>query len=97
MRTKLTTFGQFLEAAKIDRRLVSLLAGVHMDQVIRLCYRDGGRGPTLYTISRLVSACSVILRREVKTEELFLVNDGRWHLVTALDELLPGALGLRRG
>jgi hypothetical protein len=96
MSTTLTKFGKFLEGAEIDRRLISLIASIHMDHVIRLCYRDYQKGPTLQTISRLVSACSVILHREVKTEELFNVNDGRWHLVNVLDELLPGALGLRR-
>jgi hypothetical protein len=96
-RSKKTKFGAVLEGAQIDCRLISLIAGIHMDHVIRLCYHDHGRGPTLYTISRLVSGCSVILHRDVKAEELFSVNDGRWRIVTALDELLPGALGLRRG
>ena len=90
MRTTLTKFGQFLEGAKIDRRLISLIAGVHMDHVIRLCHSTGDRGPTLYTIRRLVSACSMILHRNVRAEELFEVNDGQWRVVSTLDELLSG-------
>jgi len=93
MRTKKTRFGTFLEQAKIDRRLVSLLSGVSMDHVIRLCYHTGWSGPTLSTICRLLSACSRILRRKVKIEELFDMNDGgerRQGIASVLNEILDG-------
>jgi hypothetical protein len=91
MRTKKTKFGTFLEQAGIDRRLVSLLSGVSMDHVIRLCYHTGWNGPTLRTICRLLSACSRILRRKVKAEELFDMSDGDGQgIASVLNEILSG-------
>jgi hypothetical protein len=90
--TRKTKFGVFLENTGIDRRLVSFLAGVSMDHVIRMCYSESTNGPTLRTIISLLSACSTILRRKVKIEELFDMKDGgeRRGISSVLNEILNG-------
>jgi hypothetical protein len=75
---------------------VSLLAGVSMDHVIRMCYREGMQGPTLRTIRSLLSACSTILRRNVKPEELFDMGGGGQRRIADLIEEILSAGASRR-